>query len=42
LPPPKQPANGSKPDLIESLEALKPLVASLGVERVKRLAELLG
>ena len=41
-PPPRQPATGSRPDLLEFLEALKPLVVSLGVEKVKRLAELLG
>ncbi len=29
-------------DLIEAMEVMKPLVASLGVEKVKRLAELLG
>jgi hypothetical protein len=41
-PPPKQPANGSQLDLIESLEALKTLVAQLGSDKVKRLVDLLG
>jgi hypothetical protein len=35
------PANG-EPDLIESLETLKPLIASYGAEKVKRLVDLLG
>jgi hypothetical protein len=41
-PPPKQPANSNGLDLIESLEALKPLVALLGSDKVKRLVDLLG
>jgi hypothetical protein len=35
-------AKVSEPDLIESLETLKPLIASLGAEKVKRLVDLLG
>lgn len=38
-PPPRGPKDG---DLIETLQALKPLVAKVGVENVKRLAELLS
>ena len=34
-------ANGHK-DLLAAIEAIKPLVDSLGVERVKKIAELLG
>jgi hypothetical protein len=34
-------ANGDA-DLIESLETLKPLVAQFGVEKVRRLVDLLG
>ena len=40
-PPPKPAANGQS-ELIEALEAMKPLVASLGAEKVKRLVDLLG
>lgn len=36
-----QPTNGEA-DLLTAIEAMKPLVASLGVEKVKRIAELLG
>jgi hypothetical protein len=39
---PGPPANSSGLDLIESLEALKPLVALLGSDKVKRLVDLLG
>jgi hypothetical protein len=41
LAPPKIEAKGDG-DLIEALEAMKPLVASLGAEKVKRLVDLLG
>lgn len=41
-PPPKQPANGGEADLLVALEAIKPLVASLGAEKVKRIVDLLG
>jgi len=41
-PPPKQRPSDDAPDLIESLEALKPLVAEYGAEKVKRLVDLLG
>lgn len=40
-PPPKPAANGEE-ELLAAMEAMKPLVASLGVEKVKRLADLLG
>jgi len=35
-------ASNSEADLIESLETLKPLIASMGADRVKRLVDLLG
>ena len=35
-------SSNDEADLIAAMEALKPLVASLGVDRVKRLTELLG
>lgn len=41
-PPPKSAPPGGQPDLIEAMEAMKPLVASLGAEKVKRLVDLLG
>jgi hypothetical protein len=41
-PPPKQRASGGKPDLLEAMEAMKPLVASLGADTVKRIVDLLG
>ena len=41
-PPPKPAPSGGQPDLIEAMEAMKPLVASLGAEKVKRLVDLLG
>lgn len=41
-PPPKQPTAGDAPDLLEAMEAMKPLVASLGAEKVKRIVDLLG
>jgi hypothetical protein len=40
-PPPPQ-SSGGQPDLIESLETLKPMIASLGADTVKRLVDLLG
>jgi hypothetical protein len=40
-PPPAQ-SSGGQPDLIESLETLKPMIASLGADTVKRLVDLLG
>jgi hypothetical protein len=40
-PPPKPPADGG-PDLLDSLESLKPLIAQYGAERVKRMVDLLG
>jgi hypothetical protein len=41
LAPPKAPADGG-PDLLDSLESLKPLIAQYGAERVKRMVDLLG
>ena len=41
LAPPKVVPTGEG-DLLEALEAMKPLVASLGVEKVKRIVDLLG
>ena len=35
-------ASNGEPDLIESLETLKPLIAAMGAEKVKRLVDLLG
>lgn len=40
-PAPKAASNG-EPDLIESLETLKPLIAAMGAEKVHRLIDLLG
>jgi hypothetical protein len=40
-PPPKNPASG-EPDLLAVMEAMKPLVASLGADKVKRIVDLLG
>lgn len=42
LSPPKTRAANGEGDLLAALEAIKPLVASLGVEKVKKIAELLG
>ncbi len=39
---PKQAPAGGDVGLIEALEAMKPLVAQLGAEKVKRLVDLLG
>ena len=41
LAPPKVVPTGEG-DLLEALEAMKPLVARLGVEKVKRIVDLLG
>ena len=41
-PPPKPKAAGSQPDLLAAMEAMKPLVDSLGKEQVKRIVDLLG
>jgi hypothetical protein len=41
-PPPKPHSSGSKPDLLDAIEAMKPLVASLGADKVKRIVDLLG
>lgn len=41
-PPPKPRAVGEEGDLIASLETLKPLIASYGADKVKRLVDLLG
>lgn len=40
--PRKSSGDAAEADLIEALEALKPLVAAVGAEKVKRLADLLG
>jgi hypothetical protein len=41
-PPPKpQPATG-EPDLLAAMETMKPLIAALGAEKVKRIVDLLG
>jgi hypothetical protein len=40
-PPPKPPAPGGG-HLLDSLESLKPLIAEYGVDRVKRMVDLLG
>jgi hypothetical protein len=34
--------NQCEPDLLAAIEAMKPLVAGLGSEKVKRIADLLG
>ena len=41
-PPPKQAPVGGETDLLAAMEAMKPLVASMGAEKVKRLVDLLG
>jgi hypothetical protein len=41
-PPPKQTPETGQPDLLEAMEAMKPLVASLGGDKVKRIVDLLG
>jgi hypothetical protein len=40
-PPPKRASSG-EPDLLAAMEAMKPLVASLGADKVKRIVDLLG
>ena len=40
--PPKQRGTGAEPDLLDAMEAMKPLVASLGADKVKRIVDLLG
>jgi hypothetical protein len=42
LAPPPRPATDDAPDLLAAMEAIKPLVASLGPDRVKRIVDLLG
>jgi hypothetical protein len=42
LAPPPRPAANGETDLLDAMEAMKALVANLGVEKVKRIAELLG
>ena len=41
-PPPEQRAIGGEGDLLAAMEAMKPLVESLGKEQVKRIVDLLG
>ncbi len=41
-PPPAPNPPGEQLDLLAAMEAMKPLVAALGVEKVKRIADLLG
>ena len=41
-PPEKPKAAGDQVDLIAAMEAMKPLVAALGADKVKRIADLLG
>ena len=38
----REPRSSGQGELLAAMEAMKPLVASLGVEQVKRIAELLG
>jgi hypothetical protein len=42
LAPPPKPALNGEPDLLDAMEAMKPLVASLGPDKVKRIVDLLG
>ena len=42
LAPPPKPSAGGQPDLLAAMEAMKPLVASLGKDQVKRIIDLLG
>ncbi|MHC5542713.1 hypothetical protein ACYOEI_31195 [Singulisphaera rosea] len=42
LAPPSKSLSGGEADLLAAMEALKPLVAILGAEKVKRIADLLG
>ena len=41
-PPPKPQAAGGETDLLAAMEAMKPLVAALGADKVKRIADLLS
>ena len=41
-PKPRQATDGDQGDLLAAMEAIKPLVASLGAEKVKRIVDLLG
>jgi hypothetical protein len=40
--PPERPAAGRNGDLLAAMEAMKPLVDSMGKEQVKRIVDLLG
>jgi hypothetical protein len=42
LAPPPKPAPAGGSELLDAMEAMKPLVASLGKEQVKRIVDLLG
>jgi hypothetical protein len=42
LSPPPKPAPAGGSELLDAMEAMKPLVASLGKEQVKRIVDLLG
>ncbi len=42
LAPPAQPARNGEGDLLAAIEAIKPLVASLGADKVKRLVDVLA
>jgi hypothetical protein len=42
LAPPPKPAPTGGSGLLDAMEAIKPLVASLGAEKVKRIGDLLG
>jgi hypothetical protein len=42
LAPPSTPPAAGGSDLLDAMEAMKPLVASLGKEQVKRIVDLLG
>ena len=42
LPSPPKPSGGSEPDLLEAIKAMKPLVEAFGVDKVKKIADLLG
>ena len=42
VPLPKQRASGGEADLLKMMEAMKPLVANLGADKLKRIVNLLG
>ena len=42
LAPPPKAAGDAEPDLLAALETMKPLIAQLGAEKVKRIVDLLG